>query len=95
MIIFNEADDILTERCKDRLLTLFQKYKEHIFNATGLIVPDDLIKIIRHYDEHDPDYDMEAVWKQYDGYIDIDNIEYFRQLDQDYDPADHGSVDTE
>jgi len=75
MIISNESDDILTERCKDRLLTLFRKYQKHIFNTTGLIVPDDLMKIIRHYDEQDTALDMEDVWKQYDGYIDIDDIE--------------------
>jgi len=90
-----EQDLALIEQYKDRLQILFWKYRSHIFETTGLIVPDDLLEIIKHYDKQDPDLDMDWVWKQYDEYIDIDDIEYFRQLDQNYDPADYGPVDTE
>ena len=95
MIIFNEPNDVLIDLCKDRLLILFQKYQKHIFKTTGLIVPNDLLKIIRHYDKQEPDLDMDWIWKQYDDYIDIDDIEYFRQLHQDYNLEDYGPVDTE
>jgi hypothetical protein len=95
MIIFNEPKDVLIDLCKDRVLALFWKYQDHIFETTDLIAPNDFIKIIRHYDRQDPDLDMKEFWKQYDDYIDIDNIEYFRQLYQDYNPADYGSIDTE
>ena len=90
-----EQDLALIDQCKDRLQILFWKYQDHIFKTTGLIVPNELLKIIRHYDEQDQRLDMDWVWKQYDDYIDIDDIEYFRKLDQDYDPVDYGSVDTE
>jgi len=90
-----DQDLALIDQCKDRLQILFWKYQDHIFQTTGLIVPNDLLNIIRHYDKQESDLDMKEFWKQYDEYIDIDDIEYFRQLDQDYDPADYGPVDTE
>jgi len=78
-----EQDLQLIDECQDRLQILFWKYRDHIFKTTGLIVPNDLLKIIRYYDKQEYDLDMDWVWRQYDDYIAKDDIEWIRQLDRD------------
>jgi len=90
-----EQDLALIDQCKDRLQILLWKYQDHIFNAAGLIVPNDLPEIIRNYKKQDPDLDMYWVWKQYDVYIDVDDIKYNRKIDRDYNLDYFNPVDAE
>jgi hypothetical protein len=41
--MFIEQDLALIDQCKDRLQILFWKYQDHIFNAAGLIVSNDML----------------------------------------------------